>query len=119
MPTAVLFPGQGSQTPDMRDRVADVRPDLIDLATEIVGEDPFLRADEDTRYAQPAILAASLAGWTAMRDQIGEAPPPSPAHPLGELPAPAVSGATSERAPRRLPPLRGRLMSESGARRGD
>ena len=32
MPTAFLFPGQGSQTPDMRDHVAAVRPDLLELA---------------------------------------------------------------------------------------
>src|SRR3954454_24142563 len=98
MPTAILFPGQGSQTRDMRDRVADVRPDLLDLATEVVGEDPFLRADEDTRFAQPAILAASLAGWTAMRDQLeGDAPVAVAGHSLGELTALAAAQAISER----------------------
>ena len=72
MPTAILFPGQGSQTPEMRDMVAEVRPDLLELAIEVVGEDPFLRADDDTRYAQPAILAASLAGWSTMRADLAE-----------------------------------------------
>src|SRR3954451_3485660 len=119
MPTAILFPGQGSQTPEMRDRVADVRPDLLDLTLDVVGEDPFLRADEDTRYAQPAILAASLAGWTALRDQVGEEPVALAGHSLGELTALAVSEAISERDALRLAALRGRLMSESGARRGD
>lgn len=33
MPTAILFPGQGSQAPDMRDDVAERRPDLLDLVT--------------------------------------------------------------------------------------
>jgi len=119
MPTAILFPGQGSQTPEMRDRVAELRPDLLDLTTDVVGEDPFLRADEDTRYAQPAILAASLAGWTAMRDQVGKEPTALAGHSLGELTALAVSQAISERDALRLAALRGRLMSESGARRGD
>src|SRR4051794_41091028 len=118
MPTAILFPGQGSQTPEMRDRVAAVRPDLLDLTLEAVGEDPFPRADEDTRFAQPAILAASLAGWTAMREEIGE-PTALAGHSLGELTALAVSQAISERDALRLAALRGRLMSESGARRGD
>jgi [acyl-carrier-protein] S-malonyltransferase len=118
MPTAILFPGQGSQTPEMRDRVAAVRPDLLDLTLEAVGEDPFPRADEDTRFAQPAILAASLAGWTAMREDIGE-PTALAGHSLGELTALAVSQAISERDALRLAALRGRLMSESGARRGD
>jgi [acyl-carrier-protein] S-malonyltransferase len=120
MPTAILFPGQGSQTPDMRDRVADVRPDLLDLVTEAVGEDPFPRADEDTRYAQPAILVASLAGYEAMRPELdGDAPVAVAGHSLGELTALAVAQAISERDAIRLAALRGRLMSESGARRGD
>jgi len=120
MPTAILFPGQGSQTPDMRDRVADVRPDLLDLVTEAVGEDPFPRADEDTRYAQPAILVASLAGYEAMRPELDDDAPVAVAgHSLGELTALAVAKAISERDAIRLAALRGRLMSESGARRGD
>src|SRR4051812_9880852 len=120
MPTAILFPGQGSQTPDMRDRVADVRPDLLDLVTEAVGEDPFPRADEDTRYAQPAILVASLAGYEAMRPELdGDTPVAVAGHSLGELTALAVAQAISERDAIRLAALRGRLMSESGARRGD
>jgi [acyl-carrier-protein] S-malonyltransferase len=119
MPTAILFPGQGSQTPDMRDRVADVRPDLLDLVTETVGEDPFPRADEDTRYAQPAILVASLAGYEAIRDELDDRPLAVAGHSLGELTALAVAQAISERDAIRLAALRGRLMSESGARRGD
>src|SRR3954451_3619871 len=119
MTTAILFPGQGSQTPGMRDHVADVRPDLLDLATEVVGEDPFLRADDDTRFAQPAILAASLAGWRVMRRDLNEEPVALAGHSLGELTALAVGEALSERDALRLAALRGRLMSESGARRGD
>src|SRR3954465_14929037 len=118
MPTAFLFPGQGSQTPDMREHVAAVRPDLLDLATEAVGEDPFPRADEDTRFAQPAILAASLAGWTAMREEIGE-PTALAGHSLGGPRAPALPRALPDRAPLRLPARRGRLMPEPAARRGD
>ena len=66
MATALLFPGQGSQTPDMRDQVARVRPDLLQLAIEVVGEDPFLRVDDGTAFAQPAIFCASIAGWCAL-----------------------------------------------------
>jgi malonyl CoA-acyl carrier protein transacylase len=120
MPTAILFPGQGSQTPEMRDHVADVRPDLLDLVADAVGEDPFPRADEDTRYAQPAILVASLAGYAALRDELGpERPVAVAGHSLGELTALAVAQAISERDAIRLAALRGRLMSESGRRRGD
>ena len=63
---ALLFPGQGSQTPDMRDHVARELPDLLERVTELVGEDPFKRVDESTRFAQPAIFCASVAGWTAL-----------------------------------------------------
>lgn len=34
MRTAILFPGQGSQTPETRDRVAALRPDLLEFAAE-------------------------------------------------------------------------------------
>jgi [acyl-carrier-protein] S-malonyltransferase len=64
--TAILFPGQGSQTPDMRDTVSEVRPDLLSLVEPIVGEDPFVRAEEGARFAQPAIFCASLAGCEAL-----------------------------------------------------
>lgn len=110
MQTAILFPGQGAQTPDMRDRVAATRSDLLELAVECVGEDPFARADEDTRFAQPAILVASLAAFGEL-EALG--PPAAVAgHSLGELTALAASQAISERDAIRLAALRGRLMSE-------
>lgn len=119
MPTAILFPGQGSQTPEMRERVAAVRPDLLACACEAVGDDPFLRADEDTRFAQPAILAASLAGWHELHPTLDEPPAAVAGHSLGELTALAAAQAISDRDAIRLAALRGRLMSESGGRRGD
>ena len=60
--TALLFPGQGSQTPDMRETVERHRPDLLELAFDEVGPDVFERAAEGTRWAQPAIYCAALAG---------------------------------------------------------
>ena len=112
MQTAILFPGQGSQTPGMRDRAAALRPDLVALATECVGEDPFPRADEDTRFAQPAILVASLANW----GELGEYRPPAAVagHSLGELTALAAARVISERDAVRLAAVRGRLMSACG-----
>ncbi|MGI8624097.1 MAG: ACP S-malonyltransferase [Solirubrobacteraceae bacterium] len=116
MPTAILFPGQGSQTPEMRERVEALRPDLLELVTDCVGEDPFPRADEDTRFAQPAILVASLANWGTLTE---EEPAAVAGHSLGELSALAAAEVISERDAVRLATLRGRLMSESGARQGD
>ncbi len=114
--TAILFPGQGSQTPEMRELVARVRPELLELVTEVVGEDPFLRADEGTNFAQPAIFCASLAGWAAMGSPSAEL---MAGHSLGELGALVAAGALKEREGLELVVLRGRLMHESGLRAGD
>jgi [acyl-carrier-protein] S-malonyltransferase len=114
--TAILFPGQGSQTSDMRDTVAAVRPDLLVLALEVVGEDPFKRAEEGTRYAQPAIFCASLAGWAALERPTGDF---MAGHSLGELAALVAAGSLRERDGLELVALRGRLMQEAGERAGD
>jgi [acyl-carrier-protein] S-malonyltransferase len=114
--TAVLFPGQGSQVPGMRDQVADVRPDLLAAVAELVGDDPFERVDESTAYAQPAILCASLASWSLLADRVD--PAVMAGHSLGELSALAAAGALDEHDALRLVVLRGRLMAESGAASG-
>jgi malonyl CoA-acyl carrier protein transacylase len=114
--TAILFPGQGSQTPTMRDDVERVRPDLLALALECVGEDPFARVGDGTRYAQPAIFCASLAGWEALGRPEGDY---MAGHSLGEVAALVAAGVLSERTGLELVALRGRLMQESGERAGD
>ena len=66
----MLFPGQGSQTADMRDAVERHRPDLLELArTEVVGDDLFERAADGTRWAQPAIFCAALAGYESLEER--------------------------------------------------
>ena len=114
--TAILFPGQGSQAPDMRDTVARARPDLLALVEEVVGEDPFPRADEGTNFAQPAIFCASLAGWAALGSPDGDL---MAGHSLGELGALVAAGCLRERDGLELVALRGRLMQEAGERAGD
>ena len=113
---AILFPGQGSQLRDMRDSVARVRPDLLALVSELVGEDPFPRAQAGTNFAQPAIFCASLAGWSALGRRGGDF---MAGHSLGELAALVAAGCISERDGLRLVVLRGRLMQEAGDRAGD
>ncbi len=114
--TAILFPGQGSQTPDMRETVSELRPDLLSLVDQIVGEDPFVRAEEGTRFAQPAIFCASLAGWEALGRPSGDF---MAGHSLGELAALVAAGCLTEREGLELVALRGKLMQESGERAGD
>jgi [acyl-carrier-protein] S-malonyltransferase len=116
--TALLFPGQGSQTAEMRDDVALRRPDLLALACEVVGDDPFARVDDGTRFAQPAIYCASLVGWERLR-AAGLVAAAHAGHSLGEVAALAAAGALSAEDGLRLVATRGRLMQESGERAGD
>jgi malonyl CoA-acyl carrier protein transacylase len=109
--TAILFPGQGSQTPEMRATVAGVRPDLLELATEVVGCDPFERLEDGTAYAQPAIFCASIAGWIELGRPEGKF---MAGHSLGELAALVAAGGLSERDGLSLVSLRGRLMQQAG-----
>jgi malonyl CoA-acyl carrier protein transacylase len=100
----------------MRALVAAVRPDLLDAACELVGEDPFPRVKESTRFAQPAILCASLAMWTRVRDHLD--PVALAGHSLGELSALAAAGALSDHDALRLVVLRGYHMAASGKASG-
>jgi [acyl-carrier-protein] S-malonyltransferase len=116
--TALLFPGQGSQTAEMRDEVAAARPDLLALACEVVGDDPFARVDDGTRYAQPAIYCASVVGFERLRDA-GVKGIAYAGHSLGEVAALVAAEALSAEDGLRLVATRGRLMQESGERAGD
>jgi [acyl-carrier-protein] S-malonyltransferase len=113
--TALLFPGQGSQTPDMRDVVAAERPDLTEEATALAGADPFEHVEEGTRFAQPAIYCASIAHW----ERLGR---PSAdffaGHSLGELAALAASGTIGVHDGLRAVTIRGRLMQEAAEANG-
>lgn len=116
--TAILFPGQGSQTAEMRDDVAAQRPDLLALATEVVGDDPFARVDDGTRFAQPAIFCASVVSWERLRDA-GTSGAFHAGHSLGEVAALVAAGVMSAEDGLRLVAVRGRAMQESGERAGD
>src|SRR6266545_4453508 len=107
--SAILFPGQGVGDPSSREAVADLRPDLLDLATKLVGEDPFERMAEGTAYAQPAVYCASMAGY----ERLGR---PDAAyfagHSLGEVGALAAAGAIDGADGLRIVVARGRVMDD-------
>ena len=111
--SAVLFPGQGVGDASSRELVAAVRPDLLELATELVGEDPFERMSEGTTYAQPAVYCASIAGY----EQLGRPGAEYFAgHSLGEVGALAAAGAIEDVDGLRIVVARGRLMEEAADR---
>ncbi len=112
--TAHLFPGQGVQEQGHEQLVREVAPDLLDIALDQVGANPFARCGESTRYAQPAIVLASLAAWRrrGAPDAAGFA-----GHSLGELSALAAAGALTETAAVRLAVVRGELMAQAAERR--
>jgi [acyl-carrier-protein] S-malonyltransferase len=108
---AILFPGQGSQAAGMREQVERWRPDLVLLARAAVGDDPFERVDEGTRFAQPAIFCAALAGWRSMRDDFE--PELMAGHSLGEITALVAAGAMDAADGLNLVAARGSLMQEA------
>ncbi len=112
---AGLFPGQGSHTGALRDQVERVAPSLLAECLALVGEDPFARAAESTRFAQPAIFCASIAGWKERPAFLR--PIALAGHSLGELSALVAGGALEQSAGLRLAVRRGELMAEvSGGR---
>jgi malonyl CoA-acyl carrier protein transacylase len=115
---ALLFPGQGSQTADMRETVERRRPDLLELALEEVGPDLFERASDGTRWAQPAIYCASLAGVEELDVDAGEADVMA-GHSLGEITALVAAGAIGAEDGLRLVAARGRFMQDAAEETGD
>jgi [acyl-carrier-protein] S-malonyltransferase len=113
--SAILFPGQGVGDASSRELVSSVRPDLLELATELVGEDPFERMSEGTAYAQPAVYCASISGY----EQLGRPRADYFAgHSLGEVGALAAAGAIDDADGLRIVVARGRVM-EAAAGRGE
>jgi [acyl-carrier-protein] S-malonyltransferase len=110
----LLFPGQGSQTPDMREQVERHRPDLLEIARAEISGDLFERADEGTRWAQPAIFCTALAGFDVLRDRVE--PDVMAGHSLGEIAALVAADALTAEDGLRLVAARGRLMQEAAAR---
>jgi malonyl CoA-acyl carrier protein transacylase len=114
MATAALFPGQGSHQPGMRDLVGAHAPELLDRCLHLVGTDPFDRAAESTRFAQPAIFCASVAGWRALDREVSGDVVATAGHSLGEFAALVAADAVDATAALELVVLRGRVMEHAG-----
>ena len=102
MSLAVLFPGQGTQTPGMGGPWrAHPAWSVVERAEAAVGEPLahlLLDAGEEqlarTREAQLAVMLVSLMGWEAVRDQVGS-PVAMAGHSLGQITALVAAGALS------------------------
>ena len=108
--TAVLFPGQGSQTSGMAAVAAAQRPDLLEQARSELGLDPFEHIADGTHLAQPALYCASLAHWKQAGSPAGDM---VAGHSLGELAALVAGGALGAEEGLSLAVVRGRLMEEA------
>jgi [acyl-carrier-protein] S-malonyltransferase len=102
----------------MRDHVARRAPELLERCIELVGEDPFPRVAESTRFAQPALFCASMAAWDELGD-LGIEAGVAAGHSLGELAALTAAGVFERDEALQLVVTRGRLMSEAANADGD
>src|SRR5215208_2177373 len=107
--SAILFPGQGVGDASSRELVADLRPDLLHLAMELVGEDPFERMSEGTAYAQPAVYCAPIAGYERLGHPEADY---FAGHSLGEVGALAAAETIDDADGLRIVVARGRVMDE-------
>lgn len=105
-----MFPGQGSHEPEMAQKVAELRPDLVERVTAVVGEDPFARVADGTRFAQPAIFCAAIAGFERLGCPDADL---YAGHSLGEITALVAAGALSEEDGLAIVAERGRLMDRA------
>lgn len=122
LPTAILFPGQGSQEPGMGRDIAEASNDAMELwkkAERISGlplravywesEDAALMAD--TKHLQPALTVVDVTLWQALASKL--TPTCAAGHSLGEYSALAAAGVLSPEATLELVSLRGKLMAEA------
>ena len=122
VPTAVLFPGQGSQEPGMGRDVAEASKEAMELwkkAEQISGlplravywesDDAALMAD--TKHLQPALTVVNVTLWQALSGKLS--PACAAGHSLGEYSALAAAGALSPESTLELVSLRGKLMADA------
>lgn len=122
---AIVFPGQGSQSVGMLADAAVKFPEISEAfssASEVLGYDlqklafdgPAEKLNQ-TRYTQPALLAASYAVWQIIYNRTSKRPSMLAGHSLGEYTALVCAGALNYTDAVKLVAARGQFMQEAVA----
>ena len=119
MLTAVVFPGQGSQTVGMGADLANMPVSvLFERANSVLGyslSEIMLNGPEETlrltENAQPALLTHSFALWSLIRDKVN--PSFFAGHSLGEYTALAAAGCITFEDAVKMVHNRGRFMQDA------
>lgn len=123
MNTAIVFPGQGSQSVGMLGELSGSFPEvertfreLSDSLDEdfvtLVREGPAAELNR-TENTQPALLAAGIAVWRVWEASGGCPPAVAAGHSFGEITALVAAGAIDFTTAARLARTRGRLMQHA------
>jgi [acyl-carrier-protein] S-malonyltransferase len=120
---AIVFPGQGSQSPGMLGELATEQARVIETfeqASDVLGYDLWQLvqngpADElnETNKTQPAMLAAGVAVWRVWQDAGGPLPALMAGHSLGEYTALVCADALDFQEAVNLVEERGRCMQSA------
>ena len=123
MSTAMVFPGQGSQSVGMLAALGASEPVVratFDSASTVLGYDLWELAEHgpaellgSTERTQPAMLTAGVAVWRAWLARGGERPVALAGHSLGEFTALVCGGALAFEDAVALVQFRGRAMQEA------
>ena len=117
---AVVFPGQGSQSPGMADPwvAHGAGRAVLEEASEAIGRD-IVRGCHDeallatTEFVQPALLACEVAAF-AVLDDLGVSFGGASGHSLGEFAAVVAAGACDLPSMLEVVVVRGRAMQRAG-----
>lgn len=118
-----VFPGQGAQKVGMMGNLAAAHPQVAETfaeASEALGEDLWKLADEgpaeqlnQTRNAQPVLLAAETSIWRIWQQRGGPSPDYLAGHSFGEYSALVAAGALEFSSAVPLVRRRGDLMQQA------